>query len=171
MSIIKHVTLQKIVAHDFRYDPCILSELFRCRIIQYAVNRKRCVIVSMHVRLSRSESLSKRSMFQSNGYGLMHLDVWRLSAMRKNIEKVSSYKITFCDMILNGTHFFQVPPTVILCYKTFCDPTLFYERLIFPSVCIVCSLRAASLCGCFRLENKDTDFSSLICFMDNKITR
>ena len=23
MSIIKHVTLQKIVAHDFRYDPCI----------------------------------------------------------------------------------------------------------------------------------------------------
>ena len=22
MSIIKHVTLQKIVAHDFRYDPC-----------------------------------------------------------------------------------------------------------------------------------------------------
>ena len=24
MSIIKHVTLQKIVAHDFRYDPRIL---------------------------------------------------------------------------------------------------------------------------------------------------
>ena len=23
MSIIKHVTLQKIVAHDFWYDPCI----------------------------------------------------------------------------------------------------------------------------------------------------
>ena len=26
MSIIKHVTLQKIVAHDFRYDPRILKE-------------------------------------------------------------------------------------------------------------------------------------------------
>ena len=25
MSIIKHVTLQKIVAHDFRYDPRILK--------------------------------------------------------------------------------------------------------------------------------------------------
>ena len=25
MSIIEHVTLQKIVAHDFRYDPRILS--------------------------------------------------------------------------------------------------------------------------------------------------
>ena len=24
MSIIKHVTLQKIVAHDFRYDPRIM---------------------------------------------------------------------------------------------------------------------------------------------------
>ena len=26
MSIIKHVTLQKIVAHDFRYDPRILAD-------------------------------------------------------------------------------------------------------------------------------------------------
>ena len=26
MSIIKHVTLQKIVAHDFRYDPRITSQ-------------------------------------------------------------------------------------------------------------------------------------------------
>jgi len=26
LSIIKHVTLQKIVAHDFRYDPRILKE-------------------------------------------------------------------------------------------------------------------------------------------------
>ena len=26
MSIIKHVTLQKIVAHDFRYDPRIMKE-------------------------------------------------------------------------------------------------------------------------------------------------
>ena len=26
MSIIKHVTLQKIVAHDFRYDPRILQD-------------------------------------------------------------------------------------------------------------------------------------------------
>ena len=25
MSIIKHVTLQKIVAHDFRYDPRIIA--------------------------------------------------------------------------------------------------------------------------------------------------
>ena len=25
MSIIKHITLQKIVAHDFRYDPRILG--------------------------------------------------------------------------------------------------------------------------------------------------
>ena len=25
MSIIKHVTLQKIVAHDFRYDPRVLT--------------------------------------------------------------------------------------------------------------------------------------------------
>ena len=28
MSIIKHVTLQKIVAHDFRYDPRITVFLF-----------------------------------------------------------------------------------------------------------------------------------------------
>ena len=27
MSIIKHVTLQKIVAHDFRYDPRIFEEV------------------------------------------------------------------------------------------------------------------------------------------------
>ena len=26
MSIIKHVTLQKIVAHDFRYDPCMFVD-------------------------------------------------------------------------------------------------------------------------------------------------
>ena len=29
MSIIKHVTLQKIVAHDFRYDPRIYSYIKR----------------------------------------------------------------------------------------------------------------------------------------------
>ena len=29
MSIIKHVTLQKIVAHDCRYDPCIFMSLTR----------------------------------------------------------------------------------------------------------------------------------------------
>ena len=29
MSIIKHVTLQKIIAHDFRYDPPILSSVVK----------------------------------------------------------------------------------------------------------------------------------------------
>ena len=28
MSIIKHVTLQKIVAHDFRYDPRTFTDVF-----------------------------------------------------------------------------------------------------------------------------------------------
>ena len=30
MSIVKHVTLQKIVAHDFRYDPRIVFLSFVC---------------------------------------------------------------------------------------------------------------------------------------------
>ena len=34
MSIIKHVTLQKIVAHDFRYDPLIILSRFRLNISQ-----------------------------------------------------------------------------------------------------------------------------------------
>jgi hypothetical protein len=40
LSIIKHVTLQKIVAHDFRYDPRSLSRNFstnRCVITQKCV--------------------------------------------------------------------------------------------------------------------------------------
>ena len=33
MSLIKHVTLQKIVAHDFRYDLCIMWSLIKsCRV-------------------------------------------------------------------------------------------------------------------------------------------
>ena len=31
MLIIKHVTLQKIVAHDFRYDPRIIMPIFKDR--------------------------------------------------------------------------------------------------------------------------------------------
>ena len=37
MSIIKHVTLQKIVAHDFRYDPCVkFRETLRPKMLRVA---------------------------------------------------------------------------------------------------------------------------------------
>ena len=36
MSIIKHVTLQKIVAHDFRYDPRInITQMHHCVMLCY----------------------------------------------------------------------------------------------------------------------------------------
>ena len=34
MSIIKHVTLQKIVAHDFRYDPRSIQTMMRICVIR-----------------------------------------------------------------------------------------------------------------------------------------
>ena len=39
MSIIKHVTLQKIVAHDFRYDPRIYYKEIKVALKQ---NNKKC---------------------------------------------------------------------------------------------------------------------------------
>ena len=55
MSIIKHVTLQKIVAHDFRYVPriSILSVIFFCNVFhadRYLARYVR-VVENMRVRV------------------------------------------------------------------------------------------------------------------------
>ena len=48
MSIIKHITLQKIVAHDFRYDPLVLQDDTRC--LQYQIV-KSC-FMGMHAAIT-----------------------------------------------------------------------------------------------------------------------
>jgi len=47
LSIIKHVTLQKIVAHDFRYDPRNLEFLTLCKSKLCGVIKKKHIEVGL----------------------------------------------------------------------------------------------------------------------------
>ena len=64
MSIIKHVTLQTIVAHDFRYDPRIFNVGYCIRSV-HSVEDKRAVYLCFLPILTNSTKKNITSISQS----------------------------------------------------------------------------------------------------------
>ena len=88
MSIIKHVTLQKIVAHDFRYNPCISAGANDTYMLQQPTFEHLFVTCNHSSRDSRQElTLKLRRLHEPSGASLRE----NLSETYEQMEHVSQF--------------------------------------------------------------------------------
>ena len=63
MSIIKHVTLQKIVAHDFRYDPRMFGKLTKVQLFSIVIGPRMHTVLNKLCSACLSVCRSRRMVF------------------------------------------------------------------------------------------------------------
>ena len=107
MSIIKHITLQKIVAHDFRYDPRI-SQLTIKEIIRSHETEQSWTHFTKYFPLDTGliwkESLCTKQL--QNGHSVCYTNVFTsLDVLRTNPELQALPNVTFAGTLSKQVYF------------------------------------------------------------------